>query len=482
MNILLVDDEHESRRCVADFLKELGHEVTECADGNTALQAFQIKSFHLVLTDIRMPGMSGLELLSRIRGLPNDLNTQTVVFTGYGDLQTAVDALRAGAYDYLLKPINVEELVQVTDRVAELQALKSENQMLSTRFADAVNAATEETRQELYRFKKAYYQTVGPGRTGIFSETMKNIFEQAVKIHADRSLAVLIEGETGTGKEAVARCIHYGKDVVTTPFVDLNCAAIASNMFESELFGYEAGAFTGGLPKGKKGKLDLATGGTLFLDEVTEIPVDLQAKLLRVIQEKEFYRVGGLKKIKLDVRFICATNANIEEKVSRGEFREDLYYRLSTGRIYLPPLRDRREEILPLAEMFLTDFCREKGKELKTIGKEAADVLISYNWPGNVRELKNLMEWLVLMSDDRQIRPAHIHSLQKTRVNKLNGEMTPNFIDCDNFSLPPGGLPIEQYVNNIIRKALQAHHGNKTETAKYLGMSRRSLYSRLKNI
>ncbi|MCL6478779.1 MAG: sigma-54 dependent transcriptional regulator [Peptococcaceae bacterium] len=343
LNILLVDDERESRSYLAEFLREQGHRVAESADGSEALDIFTAGEFHLVLTDIRMPKMSGLELLRKIRGMPGGQDVDVVLFTGNGDVRSAIEALRAGAYDYLLKPINVEELVAVTERAGERQALRRENAILTKKFKDAVEAATEETRQELSRFKKAYYESIGLGNIGVFSQAMKKIFQQARKLHTDRSIPVLIEGETGTGKEVIARYIHYGDGNVTAPFVDLNCAAIAPNLFESELFGYEAGAFTGGTPRGQKGKLDLAQGGTLFLDEITEIPTDLQAKLLRVIQEKEFYRVGGLKKIKTDVRIVCATNVDIEKKVEEGAFRRDLYYRLNVGRISLPPLRERTE-------------------------------------------------------------------------------------------------------------------------------------------
>jgi DNA-binding NtrC family response regulator len=483
VNIILVDDEHESRACVAEFLRELGHRVVECANGRDALETFPAQEFHLVLSDIRMPKMSGIELLRKIRSLPGGQDVDIILFTGYGDMQTAIEALRAGAYDYLLKPVNIEELVKVTERVAEHQALRRENEVLTGKFAEAVKEATEETRQELSRLKKAYCQIIGLGRIGVFSEAMKKVFQQAQKLHADRSVPVLIEGETGTGKEVVARYIHYGKGDVTAPFVDLNCAALAPSMFESELFGYEAGTFTGGLPKGKKGKLDVAMGGTLFLDEITEIPVDLQAKLLRVIQEKEFYRVGGLKKIKTDVRIICATNADIEKKVAQGAFRQDLYYRLNVGRIYLPPLRQRPEEILPLAGLFLMELAREKRKRFEAIGQEAADMLLSYQWPGNVRELKNVMEWVILMWDDSEVKPSHLGILHKTKANIAPTETTSSsIIDHKNFSLPSGSLPIEEYTSNIIRKALQIHNGNKTETAKYLGISRRSLYCRLKHL
>lgn len=483
MNILLVDDDHDSRTHVGEFLRELGHHVIECDNGHDGLEVFCAGEFHMVLSDIKMPRVSGIELLRRLSSLPSRPDFDVVLVTGYGDMESAIEALRAGAYDYLLKPVNVEELAAITERIAERQALRRENKILNEKFEVVVKAATEETRRELLLLRKAYCESVGLGNIVIFSEAMKRVFQQAQKLHADRSIPVLIEGETGTGKEVVARFIHYGTGDVTTPFIDINCAAIMPGIFESELFGYEAGAFTGGLSKGQKGKLDMAMGGTLFLDEITEIPVNLQAKLLRVIQEREFYRVGGLKKIKTDVRIICATNADIENKMGQGSFRQDLYYRLNVGRIYLPPLRHRQEDILPLAEMFLTRFAREKGKSFRTIGDEAAKMLLSYKWPGNVRELKNVVEWAVLMWDDRELKPSHLGILQKDNKKGTPVETArAGAIDYKSFVLPPHCLPIEEYINNIFIEALKLNSGNKTKTAKYLGISRRSLYCRLKHL
>ncbi|MFX4263591.1 sigma-54-dependent transcriptional regulator [Pelotomaculum propionicicum] len=480
LHILLVDDDQDSRTNVGEFLRELGHEVTECGDGESALKTFQAGNMQMILSDIKMPRMSGIELLRELARHPARQDFDVVLFTGYGDVETAVEALRAGAYDYLLKPINVEELAAVTGRVEERQALRRENKILNDKFDTVVNEATRETRQELTRLQKAYFESVGLGIMGIFSGPMKKVIQLAQKLQDDRSVPVLIEGETGTGKELIARYIHYNSGDLTAPFVDLNCAAIVPSLFESELFGYEAGAFTGGQAGGQKGKLDLAKGGTIFLDEFVEIPVNLQAKLLRVIQEKEFYRVGGLKKIAADVRIICATNVDIQKKMKEGSFRQDLYYRLSVGHIYLPPLRQRVDDILPLAGMFLTEYAGEKKKGFRTISREAAQMLLSYHWPGNVRELKNVVEWAVIMWDDDELKPAHLGILQKDRLYRAVDENSgAGTLDYENFSLPPGGLPLEEFYNNIILKTMEMFKGNKTETARYLGISRRSLYCRL---
>lgn len=317
----------------------------------------------------------------------------------------------------------------------------------------------------------------------IFSQSLKQLFRQAELLHQERSIPVLLEGETGTGKEILARYIHYGKNKSAEPFIALNCAAISPTMFESELFGYEAGAFTGSQPRGQKGKLDLAQGGTIFLDEITEIPVTLQAKLLRVIQEKEYYRVGGLKKIKVDTRFICATNTDLKKKVAEGAFRKDLYYRLNVARLYLSPLRTKPEVILPLALMFLLELARKKGKRFRTISKAAASILTAHDWPGNIRELRNLLEWVVLMYDDKELKPCHLNYLRENNMwQKPSAEsLKPQMIDYRDFDLPPGSLPLTEYFHSIIRKALEKHNGNKTATTRYLGISRRSLYCRLKH-
>jgi len=333
---------------------------------------------------------------------------------------------------------------------------------------------------QILKKEKGYYylRAVEGEGIGVFSEAMKEVFNQAKKLHEDRSFPVLIEGETGTGKEIVARFLHYGEQAEAGPLVDLNCAALAPSIFETELFGYEEGAFTGALPKGRKGKLDLAQGGSLFLDEIAEISFGLQAKLLRLVQEKAFYRVGGLKKVRADVRFIFATNKKLEQEVRKGAFREDLYYRLNVGRIFIPPLRERREEIIPLARLFLQNSALYKGKQFRGISGEAAEILKAHCWPGNVRELKNVIEWAVFMGDDSELKPSHLNILNN-QAGEGVGEQKPQTIDPYNFDLPAEKLPLDNYINRIILQALQMNHGNKTRTAEYLGISRRSLYCRL---
>ena len=479
MNILLVEDDVDSRYAFAKFLRKLGHYVEEADNGLVALNIFNNGNFHMVLTDLKMPQMSGIDLLKNISTGYPDREVAAVLFTGHGELNSAIEALRAGAYDYLLKPINIKELAVLVDRIAEHLHLKKENKVLTERFDSEVKAATEETKKELIHIKQAYAAEVGIGGVGIFSEKMKNIFEQASKFHNDRSIPVLIQGETGTGKEVVARYIHYGDAMVSLPLVDINCAAIPPNIFESELFGYEAGAFTGGLQKGQKGKLDLANEGTLFLDEITELPLELQAKLLRVIQEKEYYRVGGLKKIKTDLRIICATNADMEMRVKQGQFRRDLYYRLNIGRLIIPPLRERQGEILPLAEMFLKRLAQKRNKKFVKITNEAAEALQSYNWPGNVRELMNAIEYVVFMHDEKAIKIEHLTNIPWLQNTHDVQDNCVSHVTLENCPLPPDGLDLNRLNENLISRALALHKDNKTKTAEYLGITKRVLQYRL---
>lgn len=316
---------------------------------------------------------------------------------------------------------------------------------------------------------------------GVFSDETRQVVIQAQKYAADRSLPVLIYGETGTGKEQIARIIHgvEASEHDKKPFVDINCAAITASLFESELFGYEPGAFTGGLSKGRIGKFELAAGGTLFLDEISEMPLEIQAKLLRVIQEKEFYRVGGLKKVPMNVRIVCTTNINLFQAVAEGKFRKDLYYRLKVGYIHLLPLRKRPQEIIPLCLMFLKDFARQKGKSFNTISASAAKMLSSYDWPGNIRELRNAMDWVVFMHDDVTLEPGHLDIIragdpveEKERCNKNPGLKT----------MGDGSEDLRSYTDQRVIQVLDAHGGNKTAAARDLGISRRALYRILERL
>jgi len=370
--------------------------------------------------------------------------------------------------------------VEMLSRFAELASLVLVN---AQQYRD-VKQELVMCEQELSQTQQMLAQAMGIARIGIFSDAMRQINTLAQKYYENRDLPVLIEGETGTGKELVAKTIHFGdRRQDSRPFVDLNCAAIPANLFESELFGYEAGAFTGALQKGQKGKFDLAKGGTLFLDEITELPLELQSKLLRVIQEKEYFRVGGLKKIKTDVRIVCATNVDLIQRVEAGTFRKDLYYRLKVGHVFVPPLRARQEEIVPLARLFLQEFASVKGKKFCEINEKAQDMLIQYDWPGNIRELRNVIEWIVALHDERELTTKHLSLIGPFRDRVLIANLHESTtLKLDNFVLPPDKFPLENFVDHIIQAAVQMHNGNKTLAADYLGISRRTVYYRLEKL
>lgn len=481
MRILLVDDDNLSLKAISGFLtNQLGHDVTNCEDGTEALKQHKANPFPLVISDIRLPGMDGIELTSFIKKLPAGKFTDIVLITGYGNMDTVIRALRAGAYDYLQKPINVEELASIIQRVEEHLSLLKENTDLKFHFEETVNQAVSEVHEKYVRVRSAYSKIVGIGRIGIFSRKMREIKAIAEKLHQDRSIPVLIEGETGTGKEVIARMVHFGSGDITTPFIPINCTAIPATLFETELFGYEEGAFTDAKKKGSIGKFQLAQGGTIFLDEIGDMPLEIQPKLLRVLEEHAFYRVGGLKKINLDIRIICATNQNLLQKVKDGLFREDLFYRLNVGYILVPPLRERKEAVAPLAQMFLQKYAQQKNRSFQYIHTDAAATLENYSWPGNIRELQNTIERVVLLYDDVEVKPEHIIFLVDGGQNPTAEQPGKYTLVPNEFDLPSEGFDLKQLEEAIVQKALLRFNGNKTQTAEYLGLTRSALRSKLR--
>lgn len=478
MNILIVDDDHNSRKAMAKFLRQIGHMTTECNNAQNALIEYAAKDYQMVLSDIRMPGGSGLELLKNLSTLPDRQKCEVVLFTGYADTDSAVEALRAGAYDYLFKPVNAEELAAIVEKIAQRQAFIRDSQQI----VEVGGSKQENTICELDQLSTAEYPCQA-NNIGVFSTYARQVVDMALKYHMDRSLPILIEGPTGTGKEVIAKLIHFGSGQhvnASKPFVDINCANISHNLFESELFGYEPNTFTGSSKYGQKGKVDVANGGTLFLDELEALPFDLQGKLLRFIQEREYYRIGGLKKIKVDVRIICATNVELEKKIKEGSFRSDLYYRLKVGHLVLRPLCERREEIIPLALMFLKEFSLKKRKHFKYINEKAAAILLSYRWPGNIREMRNLLEWVVFMYDDVELKPEHLTSLsQEPSIISSEDDSTIKTIRLD---LMDDEFSLEEVKRIVICETLEMCQGNKSAAARHLGISRRTLLNYLQKI
>lgn len=484
MRILLVDDNKDSLKSLTVVLTDLGHEPTPFLSAFEAYERACAEYFPLIIADIRMPGMDGLELLAKIKADELGRHSDVVLITGHGDMETAVDALRKGAYDYLNKPINARELAAVVERSAEHQSLLMENQEFKTRFKHQVEQATVELRKDLDRMRSALREIAGVGRIVAESRAMRQLLEEASIYHQNPGVPVLLEGETGVGKEVVAKRIHYGDGRVDTPFVAINCAAIPSELFESELFGHEAGAYTGSTRKGQPGKVELAGNGTLFLDEVAELPEKLQPKLLRVLEDKTFYRVGGVKKRRLEARVICAANRTLRDMVLSGKFRRDLYHRLKVGHLVIPPLRMRKEEIEPLAMLFLEREAERKKKRFVRIHPTALRVLMRYDWPGNVRELENVIERAVLTSDHDELLPEHFAFFHEDAEIWGDASVPPsssmNLIDLEALQLPDTGLDLEALNSRIIVQAMSKFGGNKTKVALYLGMSRFALYRRLK--
>lgn len=466
MRILLIDDDQFSLESLEKFLiNPLGHRVTTVNNCEEALVLFKEEPFPIIISDIKMPGMGGLELLQKIKLTSAGQQCDMVMMTGFGDLNSSIEAMRAGASDYLLKPVSVKQLDLVISRIIENRKLREEYSQLKEKFDDKLAESTSSIQTKLSRLESIYSELMDDQQIGFFSDSMQKIVELCRKLYEQPHIPVLIEGETGTGKEVIARLIHSNGETSSAPFISLNCSAISSSLFESELFGYEEGAFTGAKRKGALGKLELAQGGTIFLDEIGDMPLDLQPKLLRVIQQKEIYKVGGQKPVKLNVRFICATNQSLQEMVNTGRFRSDLFYRLNTGYVLIPPLRERKTEIAPLARLFLQDTSKRSHKLFQTITRDAIYLLEDYNWPGNIRELKSVIERVVLLYDDVSLKKEYLSFLiwaaeaEKKTENEIN------------FKLTPDGLPLKEIEFQIATKVLELCEGNITNSAKYLNIA-----------
>ena len=442
--ILIVDDDAGQRRILEFWLKEEGYAVVTAADGVAGLEAFENKSPALVISDIRMPGLSGLEMLGRIKAVSPD--TPVILITAFGTVSDAVDAMKLGAADYVLKPVNPDELKLYVQRALEHQQLVVENRYLRD-FADTT-----------FRFENI----VGA------SKKMRDIFDVSVQV-SRRDSTVLLTGVSGTGKELLSKALHQNSLRASKPFITVNCGAIPENLIESELFGHRKGSFTGALAD-RTGKFESANQGTVFLDEIGELPINLQVRLLRVIQEREIDKIGYPKPIPINVRIIAATNRNLRAQIEDGQFREDLFYRLSVVTIELPPLRERRDDIPLLLQHFLKKHCERYQLPIPSPAEDALDVLTRYEWPGNVRELENAIESLVVLGKSDVIRsedlPAHIRNA-RSRISAIS------------LKLPDEGISLEDIEKEIIVQALEKHQGNQTRTARYLNISRKTLIYRM---
>jgi len=436
--ILVVDDEHLIRWSLEQNLKKQGYEVTTAGSGEEAMRLVQEESPDLMLLDVQLPGMNGMEVLEKVKETEEDLIV--IMVTALGVLETAVKAMRLGAYDYINKPFNLDELAIVIKKALETQELKREVAQLRS------------TQPKKFSID------------GIIGESdeQKHVLSMVRKIAQSDAGTVLIQGESGTGKELVAKAIHYESARADKPFMAINCAAVPETLLESELMGHEKGAFTDAKSQ-KKGLFEMADGGTVFLDEIGDMPQGIQAKLLRVLEDRAFRRVGGTKDIHVDVRIISATNKDLLEAIKDKSFRNDLYYRLQVIPIFLSPLRERRPDIIALARHFIDVFNKEFGKSVKDISASAEQFLLEYEWPGNVRELKNVIERAIILENDEIMKLEH---LPRELVSQTTGGESGPL----EFLLPPEGVDIEDVERELIRQALEMVDGNQSKAAKKLNL------------
>jgi len=462
--ILVVDDEESIRFTLKRALEREGYAVVLTRDGEEGVKVAQEPSIELVLLDVRLPVLDGLAALARIKAARQEL--PVIMMTAYGTLSTAVEAMKRGAYDYITKPFDIEELLILVRRAFEVKALS----------------------QEVVRLRESLKEQFDAGGVVGQSPRMQEVFKLVGKVAAS-DVTVLLRGESGTGKELIARAIHYHSRRLGRPFVAVNCAAIPKELLESELFGHEKGAFTGASAL-KRGKFELADGGTLFLDEIGDMDLGLQAKILRVLQEKEIERVGGEGAIPVDVRIIAASNQDLEVAVERRAFREDLLYRLNVVTIELPPLRERKEDIPLLVEHFLRRYAEEQGEAPKIICPEAMALLLAYSWPGNVRELENVVKRAGVLSPISLILPEHLppHFLAKEKEEAgLEGLLHSWVVaELQRFGGQKEGALYTHFVGAVerilLREVFKAVEGNQVKAARLLGINRNTLRKRLKGL
>ncbi len=442
--ILVVDDESSHRQMIEAVLSAEGYEISQADDGQTAIVAVEDRFYDLVIMDIRMPKISGIEALKKIKAISPGI--PIIIMTAYASVGTAVEALKAGAYDYLIKPLDIEELKILVAKALRFRQLEQENVYLKERLNDR------------FDFSKIL------GR----SPAMNSLFETMALV-APSEATVLIVGDSGTGKELIASAVHQNSPRKDRPLIKVNCAALPETLLESELFGHEKGAFTGAIAR-KQGRFQLAHKSSIFLDEIAEMAPATQAKILRVLQEREFEPVGSSQTFKVDTRIIAATNKNLEEEIKAGRFREDLYYRIKVVTLVVPPMRERREDIPLLADFFLKQYAEKNNRPIKGFTPRAVDLLMRYDWPGNVRELENVVERAVIMARGDMITPLEFPDV----LQDLDEEAKASPLALT------AGRSLKEVEKVMILRTLEETGGNRTHAARSLGISRRTLQLKLK--
>ena len=441
--ILVVDDDQLVNEFVDETLTRAGYDVTSAMSGEDAIELIEIEDFDLILSDVRMPRMNGIELLKQIKRIASP-STIVIMITAYGTVKNAVEAMRIGAFDYVLKPFSPDELELTVKRALRFQDLQRENEFLKT---------------EVGR-RYSFDNIIGKNKV------LTDVFD-LVKVAADSRATILITGESGTGKELVARAIHYNSPRKNNAFIRVNCASLPENLIESELFGHEKGAFTGAI-KQTKGRFELADNGTLLLDEISEMPLSLQAKLLRVLQEYEFERVGSGKPIKVDVRIIATSNRNLKAEIKEGHFREDLYYRLNVIQIELPPLRARIDDIPELTNYFINKYNEENHRQVEGVADKTLRILMKHHWPGNIRELENIIQRGVVTCKTNMLTPEELPSYLTLGETIDSGDVK--------LTMPVSLAELEKYA---IFEGLKFTSGNRSKAADILGITSRTLRNKL---
>jgi DNA-binding NtrC family response regulator len=451
INILLVDDEEPIRAALLLLLKNADYQISGCGSGKEAVRHLEKEQFDIVITDLFLPDITGIDILKKAKELSHAI--EVILITGHASAETAVRAMKEGAFDYITKPLNIEELRVIISKAIEKQQILSENISLKKQLRD----------------KYEFSNIIGS------SPAMQKVFSRITKV-IKTDTTVMILGDSGTGKELIAKAIHSNGPRRNKPFIAVNSGAIPENLLESELFGHTKGAFTGAI-RDKMGKFEAANHGTIFLDEIATLPMHLQIKLLRVLQEQEVERIGSNKQIKLDVRIISATNVNLEEEVKKGAFRDDLFYRLNVIPVILPPLRDRVEDILPLVRHFLAKYCKEMDRPLMNIAKEALIALEVYQWPGNVRELENVIERTVALTEGDQITLSDLPS--DITISYKEHEELPTCVTMRGVDLGKVLIEIEQ---KMISDALSLSDGVKARAATLLNLNRTTLVEKMRRL